>query len=316
MKALICCSLLILGTVACKTAHKDGGTPPVLQEVKAKTLIPEGIAVHPATGMIYLGSLHQDKVVSVDEKAEVRDVIQSGQEGFAWGLGMKFSGTGDTLWACSADGKGRTALFAIDPVAGIVLRKYAHDSARFLNDLVILGDGRIFVTDTEQGAVFILQDGRLHLWLKNESLKWANGIAAGKEDRHLFVASGRYGLQKVGVATKQVSSATQDKRVDYAIDGLVYYQSKLYAAIGWPQDRTAEHRILRYQLDGQDNFLSADTLAINRSFLTCPTTLAVHRGWLFALGNTNLGVYNRNQQQAEKILDSLVNPVVSKFRLR
>ena len=203
----------------------------------------------------------------------------------------------------------------IEHLSGKISKSYTHDSARFFNDLVILNDETIFITDTETGAVFRLQKDSLQLFLKDEQLKWANGIDATPRGDILFVASGRYGLMKVDVGTKRISSATGNNRVDYAIDGLVLHDSILYAAIGWPQDSIHQHRIIRYHLDAGFRYMSADTLAINQNWLQCPTTLAIHQNQLFSLSATNLGIYNKHGQDIEKILDRLRLPVVAVFQL-
>lgn len=310
---IIMCKLF---SISAPTSKQEQKTEPLLREVKNKTLIPEGIAVHPATGEVYLSSLHENKIVVVNANGTTSDLISGGQNGFMWGLGMKFSDDGKILWACSSDGNGKTALFKIDVRNKKVLDHFSHDSARFLNDLVILTDGIIYITDTEKSTVFKLESGQLKPWLTDKKLKWANGIAISGDERYLFAASGRYGLQRIDLASKTITSATGGKRTDYAIDGLVYHNNKLYAAIGWPQHKTEEHRILRYSLDKELNFINADTLAINRSYINCITTLAIHKEKLFAIGNTNLGVYNRHQQKTESIMDSLRNPMVSVFHLR
>ena len=311
------CILLaaLLLMVQCTTRRAATGHRYSLQEVADKTLIPEGIAVHPTTGRVYLSSLHKAKIVAVDAKGAVTDVIATGQGGFLWGLGMKFSADGHTLWACSADGKGSTALFAINHRSGTIIKRYTADSARFLNDLVILPDGRIVATDTEQSALFVLAADSLHLLLKHEQLKWANGITATPDGSTLFVASGQYGVQTVDLATKAIRSATDGKRIDYAIDGLVWHGRSLYAAIGWPQDIVQQHRILRYQFDEAFRYRLADTLSIAQPWLQCPTTLALHSNRLYALSTMSLGLYNRHGQKTEAIMDSLQKPVIAVFNL-
>jgi sugar lactone lactonase YvrE len=264
---------------------------------------------------VYLSSLHKAKVVAVDKEGAVTDVIATGQGGFMWGLGMKFSADGNTLWACSANGKGKTALYAISHGSGTILKRYTADSARFLNDLVLLSDGRIFLTDTEQGALFVLIADSLQLFLKSEQLKWANGITASPDGTTLFVASGRYGVQKVDVATGAIRPTTDNKRTDYAIDGLVLHNRTLYAAIGWPQDSVGQHRIIRYHFDEAFRYRSADTLSIAQPWLQCPTTLALHKDRLFVLSTISLGLYNRHGQKTEGVMDSLRNPVIAVFDL-
>ena len=85
----------------------------------------------------------------------------------------------------------------------------------------------------------------------------------------------------------------------------------MYAAIGWPQDSLYQHRIIRYHLDDAFNYKNADTLHINQPWLQCPTTLALHNDQLFVLSTMSLGIYNRHNQQVEKIMDSLKFPLVA-----
>jgi len=309
---LAACSLLY---ASCISVRQVLPLHPLLREVKEKTLIPEGIAIHPTTGRVNLSSLHQNKIISIDDAGAVSDVISNGQEGFMWGLGMQFSKDGDVLWACSADGKGNTSLFSIDHRSRRVIKRYTHDSARFFNDLVVMNDGRIFLTDTESGAVFLWQQDKIEFFAKDEKLKWANGITTTPAGDVLFVASGRYGIQKIDLSTHSITSATQDQRIDYAIDGMAWHQNTLYAAIGWPQDSIRQHRILRYHFDAAIRYLRTDTLSINRDWLQCPTTLAIHNNQLFALSLTNLGIYNRHQQRTINIMDSLRLPIVAVFQL-
>src|SRR5688500_43706 len=106
---IVIITILVLRCTTMKAAMESTIS---FREVNEKTLIPEGIAVHPVTGKVFLSSLHQNKIVTVDNNGRVTDVITKGQQGFMWGLGMKFSKDGRILWACTADGNGKTALFA------------------------------------------------------------------------------------------------------------------------------------------------------------------------------------------------------------
>src|SRR5688500_16094500 len=66
-----------------------------------KTLIPEGIAVHHRTGMIYLSSINMHKIVRVDKRGRHFDFISSGKHGFLEGLGMKIDEERNWIWALS-----------------------------------------------------------------------------------------------------------------------------------------------------------------------------------------------------------------------
>jgi len=287
-----------------------------LYTVLNQLLIPEGIAIHPRTGAIYLSSLHLNKVVSVQPDGLTTDLFPPGEGGFMKGLGMKFNSSGHTLWVCSSDGNGKTGLFEIDAISGKVVQQYRHDSALFFNDLVIAENGDIFVTDFYKGAVFRYVVGTgLELWLKADQLSLANGIALSSDGSTLFVASGNKGIQKIDVMSKQVESVTKGKRTDYGVDGLVTKGNQLIGVIGWPQDRREQHRVIRYHLSADHYLVRADTIAINASFLDCPTTAAVRKNSVFVLSTTNLGLYNRHTQHLEKVSDSLALPIVARFEL-
>ncbi|HEX7847023.1 MAG TPA: hypothetical protein VF476_14580, partial [Chitinophagaceae bacterium] len=51
-------------------------------------LVPEGIAIHPANGTIYISSIAQKKIVQIINNKTAVDLIQPEQDGFLEGLGM------------------------------------------------------------------------------------------------------------------------------------------------------------------------------------------------------------------------------------
>jgi sugar lactone lactonase YvrE len=301
----------------------SGEDKPKVIEIGADTeLIPEGIAVHPQTGTIYLSSLHQNKIVAVSPEGQVRDLISPGAEGYRMGLGMKTDAAGKTLWACTAFNDSTThqaGLYQVDLQTGKVLRKFIRNEQQdcFLNDLVIDSKGNIYLTDTYQGSVFRwdAQTAALSPWLQDEQLKWANGIALSADEQTLFVASGRYGIQKINIATKKITPIAGPQTDFYAIDGLVRYQNSLIGVVGWPQNQPQTHRVLRFHL-GPDHMLTkTDTIDINTPYLNCPTTAAITNDQLFVLARTNLGVYNRHQTSTAGIKDSLQKVVVLQYAL-
>ena len=290
--------------------------------VDSRELIPEGIAVHPRTGTIYLSSLHQDKIVSVDKNGSSKDLISSGQNGFMKGLGIKISKDGKTMWACTASldtVKSVSGLFQIDLSTGKVIQSYLHqsDSTSLFNDLAIHSSGDIYLTDTYQRAVFRYQPGtkKMETWLRGNQFTYANGIAFSEDETVLFVASGNNGVQRIDVKTKKITSVTQGKRTDYAIDGLVYTNKTLIGVIGWPQDEFVNHRVIRYFLNEDGYLENADTLLINKPYVHVPTTAALYNGRLYVLARTNLGFYNKGGQTLETVRDSLQLPLIVQIPL-
>jgi sugar lactone lactonase YvrE len=309
------CSLVILCS-ACAGNREQGVSQPRLLQIHDRHLIPEGIAVHPATGTIYISSIAGQKVVSIDKNGAVKDVLQTGAGGFMQGLGMKFSANGNLLWVCSSSNEGNTALFCIDARTNTILGRYTHDSARFFNDLVI-GDDEIFITDSNRGEVFHfdMKTRKMSQWLRHQSLTFANGIAFSADRKVLLVASGRYGVQHVDLASRNIESISRGQHIDYGIDGMVCRGSQLYCVIGWPQDNPAAHRVVRYELSADSYFIRSDTLMIGRQ-LKAPTTAALRNGQLLVLNNTGLDIYNAHGQVLSKIRDSLAEPNIVSLKIR
>jgi sugar lactone lactonase YvrE len=313
----------VLSTIFSLTAFTPTNTPEVIEVQADKELIPEGIAVHPQTGTIYLSSLHQNKIVAVDKEGKVQDLIASNAEGYMMGLGIKLDKEGRTLWTVSSYNDStthKTGLFQIDLRNGRVLQKFLRTEQKdcFLNDLVIDKAGNIYITDTQQSSVFRWSSTskRLERWVQADSLLWANGIALSPDEKTLFVASGRYGIQMIDIATKKMVPIAGENTDFYAIDGLVYYQNSLIGVRGWPQNTPQNHRVLRFHLKSDNTLSRIDTLDINNPHINTPTTLAVTGDQLYVLARTNLGVYNRHNSKTENIKDSLQNAIVLKYTLK
>lgn len=301
----------------CTTPAFTLANEPKIVAVQSKTLIPEGIAVHPLTGTIYLSSLHENKIVTVDKNGDCTDLVKAGQDGFMKGLGIKISNDGKSLWACTASldtTKSSSGLFQFDLASGKTLRSYLHksDSPSLFNDLAIDSKGAIYLTDTYQSTVFRYDpvSNTLQPWLSNEKISFPNGIAFSPDERILFVASGNKGVQRIDMQTKDITPVTKGSRTDYAIDGLLYSNRSLIGVIGWPQDKPSTHRVIRYRLSDDQYLTSVDTIAINKSYLLAPTTAAIHNKQLYFLAKTNLGFYNKGGQDVEKVRDSLEFPLV------
>ena len=314
---------IVLSALISLPAVTSTGHPEVIEIHADRELIPEGIAVHPQTGTIYLSSLHQNKIVAVDKGGKVQDLIASHAEGYMMGLGMKLDKEGRTLWTVSAFNDStthKTGLFQIDLRNGRVLQKYLRTEQKdcFLNDLVIDKAGNIYITDTQQSSVFRWSSTskRLERWLQADSLLWANGIALSPDEKTLFVASGRYGIQKIDMATKKMTPIAGENTDFYAIDGLAYYKNSLIGVRGWPQNTPQHHRVLRFHLKTDHTLSRIDTLDINNPNINTPTTLALTGDQLYVLSRTNLGVYNRHNSKTETIKDSLQNAIVLKYTLK
>jgi hypothetical protein len=64
----------------------------------------------------------------------------------------------------------------IDILKGKVLNSYPVENAEFLNDIIADKEGNLFVSDSKNGSVYKLSDGKVQLFLKSDISKGANGL--------------------------------------------------------------------------------------------------------------------------------------------
>ncbi len=118
-------------------------------------------------------------------------------------------------------------LAEIDLRNGKIIRYIPFPSSKFLNDVVLGPDGKIYVTDTGLGAVFVLKDGKPCLWSTNPLLKGANGLAIWKGN--LLIGANGHLLEGNPKTGKLYVLA----RVPRGIDGLVPLGNGKYIVSDW-----------------------------------------------------------------------------------
>ncbi len=60
-------------------------------------------------------------------------------------------------------------LVEIDLSSGNKVNTYTIEGASFMNDVKAHSDGRIFVSDSDTGSIYVLADGKLERWIYDES---------------------------------------------------------------------------------------------------------------------------------------------------
>src|SRR5687767_3418861 len=156
----------------------------VLEYKDQVNLIPEGIAIHPKNGTIYISSIAQKKIIKITPDGKAANFTQDGQDGFLEGLGMKVDAKTSLLWALSNIRKGNvftSQIHAFDIASGKTMHQYKVTDTipRLFNDLVIDSKGFLLITDTYHSSLY-----RYDPFLKNleifardtSKFKWPNGI--------------------------------------------------------------------------------------------------------------------------------------------
>lgn len=100
---------------------------------------------------------------------------------------------GGTLYVSDID-----RLVAIDIDAGTISASHEAPGAKFLNDTAVDAEGRVYVSDMADNAIWRLEDGNFSLWLQDPALESPNGLRV--EGDTLLVAA--WGVMTDGFATE------------------------------------------------------------------------------------------------------------------
>jgi DNA-binding beta-propeller fold protein YncE len=93
----------------------------------------------------------------------------------------------------------------IDTKTGRITRTYSVQGAKFLND-VSADNGKVYVSDSEGGAIYLIEDGKLTTWM--EKLDGPNGLFNDGDEMLIALWNGKT-LNTVDASSKQVTARTQ-----------------------------------------------------------------------------------------------------------
>ena len=267
---------------------------PTAFRIPEKDLIPEGIAFDPEDGSFYVGSLLKRKIVCVRRDGSIADLAgpKEGVPGDV--LGLRIDAARRRLWAAVVVREGRSkdrpssALLLVELPAGRIGVSYepAYGGKHLFNDIALLADGTVFVTDSEEGTVYRLRPGEsaLSRLLPPGSFDYPNGIAASEDGRAVYVADGLDGITRLDPATGKRTVLRRPKGVSLdVIDGLYLVSGGLVAV----QNGTGVDRVAWFGLDRTGKrVVSAKVLARADPRFHIPTTAAVAPDGLFLLANS------------------------------
>lgn len=292
----------------------------VIEIPESKDLIPEGLAIAPENGHLFLSSIHKSAILEFDpETGHEKFFIKSEAYGYRNGVGMTIKG--HTLFALGSDISGfkkNAILLVFNINSGELLNKYTISDtlSHFWNDLAISSKMEIYISDTEQHRVYKLNypDGQVVPFLEDETLQYPNGIAISDDDAYLYVDSWTYGIRVVDLARGRILNARHDATAGYGIDGLKYHEGALYAIHNGGKD-TSTHGLVRIDLDS-DITLSAKVtpLLVGHPNMNIPTTFDIAGNIAYILANSQLNSLDQ-ERNIIQTPDSLTNTFIIKAEL-
>ena len=247
----------------------------------------EGVTYDPASHRVFVGTNHGE-ILQADERGSIT-VFVPRTSGMLEVLGLKVDADRQLLWAVNGafpdllsrdppkPEVGVAGVHAIRLADGTVAAKYWLDERPILhgfNDLALARNGDVYITDSAQGAVYRVHGGKLTLFVREDGLTIANGIALAPDQRRLYVASVE-GISLVDTRTRKIKRLTvpEDASVN-SIDGLAYDRGDLIGVQGSPYLA----RVVRIALTSDGTSVTRVSVINSRSPLEYNQTTAAVAG--------------------------------------
>jgi hypothetical protein len=299
-------------------------------EIGDPDFLPEGIAYDSARARFLMGSLVHRSVAAFAPNGASATGVPHAPEMLRV-VGVHVDARRNRLWFAtwapdsskrsdSTEAPSLTRLFLADPGSGHVMKSWTPDGGRpghLLNDFVVMDDGTLFITDTEQGSIYRLRspDDTLELFLQPDPVHYsvANGITSMPGSRILYVAF-LQGIARVDVDSTSIALLPSPDTVSTAsIDGLYWYRGSLIGVQGIP----SLSRVVRYSLSA-DGGRVTDGAVLERGFpvVVQPTTGTLVGSRFYYIANSQYGRLDNNSGAFTPQTGAPVRTVVRVVELR
>jgi SMP-30/Gluconolactonase/LRE-like region len=257
----------------------------------------EGITYDPVSRRLFVGN-ERGELLQIDAAGAV-STFASGN-GLRQVLGLKVDPRRRLLWAVTGrfpdltgatsgpPDNGTSGIYAFDLASGRRVAAHELDERprlHGLNDMALASDGSVYVTDSVEGAVYVLEPGAagLRRFVGGAGMTFANGIVLSPDERSLYVAHVE-GISLIDRATggRRLLAVPPNAAVN-SIDGLAWHDGALIGL----QPSPYLHRIVRIALrPGGREIASVTALNARTPAEYSQTTLTVAGDSIFMVGGT------------------------------
>jgi hypothetical protein len=164
----------------------------------------------------------------------------------------------------------------------------------YCNDIALLKNGSFAVTDSNNGIVFHLVDGKLNPLALTMPVYNPNGIASDLDKNRLYVAHAG-GVVVHDMATGKSSELAVNGTLIGGVDGMVWHKGSLIAV---QNPRDAAIRLLRITPDADARTAKVEVLLVGTDFPGHASTVAVAGDEAFVI----CGIKAPNDQREEPVL--------------
>jgi sugar lactone lactonase YvrE len=225
--------------------------------IREARLIPDGIAVDPRDGTIYVGSMEKHKIVRVKDGAASDFARLDGMQV----LGLNLDVARQTLWALGKfDEYGSVWAFDLSNGREKLHIEGPSSGEHLFNDITVASDGTAYLTDSTAGAVWQLKPGAhsLETFLPPGTIFFPNAIM--EDGSHLLVAY-EFGIARVAPDHSLQPLSAPPKVSLAGIDGLDRDGDMLLAV----QNGIGAPRIMRFDLNQDHTAVEKATILETRN---------------------------------------------------
>lgn len=189
--------------------------------------IPESVLYDPSANVFYVSNMgnypdEQGKagfISRISEGGEILDIKWIDGLDSPTGMGL----VDDRLYVAEID-----QVTEIDKTQGAVIKTYRVNGARFLNDIATGADGKVFISDSDDSAVYLLDNGSIKLFLKSDKLSGINGLwvhgnnlLAGLSDKIVSISLSDKSVTNYILNTGDIDGIVPDGRGNYLISSWI-----------------------------------------------------------------------------------------------
>lgn len=259
-----------------------------------RDLVPEGIAYSKDKDVFYLTSVAKSKIIEVDRKSgKQNDFLKEGEFGYSPGAGIYVDDEQNLLHAIGGYymlPDFLSSLFTFDINTKKLLKRYDLTGEHFLNDMVKDKKGNMFLTDSKDSSIYLLEheSDSLELFYKSSEIEFPSGIAISEDNTKLYIASIPKGIRIMDIAAKSILNKADTLGISQGIDGLEMYNNNLYAVQNSVGANGFNFRKLILN-QAQDKIVAVEIIDSNNPELYVPLTFCLVENQAIVIGNSNLG---------------------------
>lgn len=277
--------------------------------LKERDLHIESIAFDPVSEKLFFGSVHKQKILSMQLKDSAVLEYKNSGDNTLWSVfGMKVDSQRRHLWVCSVatpymihrdtSAEGSSAIFKYHLETNQLLKTYhlnRNQGPHWFGDLTLDSQGDVYISDSRANAIYRItkEQDTLELFLQDPRFLSLQGLDINPGQRQLFISDYVNGPFLIDLESKNVTAiSTNIPTISLkSIDGLYYYHHSLITT----QNQVVPMRVCRYFLNPEHNKIIAMEYLENGNPLLNEPTLGVIIGKEFYyVANSQWGGYDEN----------------------